>query len=105
MKRIAAAFALKQKGFREDDGKSDPTLDRLSRVARLRVETQLGLRSMLMHHVDQLFKQDEIFRNRSHARANKNTIELFLPESISTECLRSFAKIGQAQFHLVAQAP
>jgi hypothetical protein len=59
---------------------------------------------MLLHHVDQLFKQDEIFRNRPDARANKNTIELFLPESISNECRRGFAKISQAQFHLVAQA-
>jgi hypothetical protein len=86
-------------------GTSDPTLDCLSRVTRLRVETQLGSRSMLMHYVDQLFKQDEIFRNRSHARAYNNTIELLLPESISNDCLRSFAKIMQAQLHLVAQVP
>ena len=58
-----------------------------------------------MHYVDQFLKQDEIFRNRSHARANNNTIELLLPESISNDCLRSFAKIMQAQLHLVAQVP
>jgi len=86
-------------------GKSDPTLDCLSRVARLGVETQLGLRRMLMHHVDQLFKQDEIFRYRSHSRANNNTIELFPPESIENECLRGFSKIRQAKLHLVTQAP
>jgi len=57
-----------------------------------------------MHHVDQRFEQDEILRNGSQARANENTIELLLREAIQNDCLRGFAKINQAQFHVVAQA-
>jgi len=86
---------------------SDPTLDCLSRVTRPRVEAQLGSRSMLMHYVDQLFKQDEnISESFATARAYNNTIELLLPESISTRLPpQFFAKIMQAQLHLVAQVP
>jgi hypothetical protein len=85
-------------------GTLKPTLDGLSRVTRLRVETQLGLRSMLVHRVDQLLEQDEILRNRSHARADNNTIELLPLKSIYNECFRSFAEINQAQFRLVTQS-
>jgi hypothetical protein len=60
---------------------------------------------MRMRRVDKFFKQDEILRIRSHARANKNTIELLLVEAISNDCLRSFATINKAHLHLVAQRP
>src|SRR5438552_17351519 len=56
---------------------SEPTLYRLSRVARLRVEAQLGLRSVFMHHVDQLLKQHEVAWNRSYACPDEDAIDRF----------------------------
>src|SRR5881394_2645632 len=37
-----------------------PPLDRRSRIARQRIEAQLGLRRVLMHHIDQLLEQQEV---------------------------------------------
>src|SRR5208337_3298637 len=81
---------------------SEPTPYCLGRVARLRVEAQLGLRSVLMHHVDQLLKQYEVAWNRPDACPDQDAIEPLPPELASHNRLRSFTEIGETHLHTVA---
>ena len=56
-----------------------------------------------MHHVDQLFKQDEVVRIRSYACPDKNAVEQLLIESALNNCRRSFAKVGETHVHAVPE--
>ncbi len=49
-----------------------------------------------MHNVDQLFKQHEVIRDRSHPCADEDAIELLPLELVDDNQLSRFAKIGQA---------
>src|ERR1039457_656036 len=82
---------------------SEPTLDCFRGVAWIRVEAQLGLRSIGMEKVDQPFKQNEVARDRSHACADEDAIELLPSEALSNDRLCRFAKIDQAHSHVATE--
>ena len=71
-----------------------PTLYCSSRVARQRVEADLGSRCVFMHHVDQLLEQEEVAWIRSDSCPDEDEVELLFVEAVSNNYLRGFAEVG-----------
>jgi len=102
---LATARALKLNLSRELEmhfAISEPALYCLSCVSRFSVKAELGLRSVRVYDVYQLLEQQEVACDRSHACPDEDAIEPLLFQLVLNNCLRSFAKIGQAHLHVIA---
>src|SRR5262245_5532225 len=83
---------------------SEPTPYGVRRIARLRVEANLGMRSVFMHHVDQLLKEQEVAGHRAHTGPDEDAIKLLLRELATNNGLRRRTKISQTHLHAIAEA-
>src|SRR5262245_37386264 len=80
-----------------------PTLDRGSRIAGQRIETDSGMGGVRMNHVDQLLEQQEVARDRAYACPDHDAVELLLLELPSENRLGRGAEVMHARLHAVPE--